>query len=316
MTHSDGFRVTVEGNVGRYGRPDNVFNLDFPRTLAMVNRLCSLHGLPHFTPGEQITNPNPSEHDIKHGLFDCWTGAVLSELHLTENYACGSMTEAQLTVDWLQTQSVSHIKRGKGGKTTASFGGGKNSRKKIDFYLKAPEMLVHTHGRTKAEILADPVYCYCLENGVLRAELKAKRLLLRDAGLRYLGDITMEKLESIFNDETEILRRTKVDAASIDLNELPPKVRATADSWLRGGDPKTFLSNGTLYRHAKILRDYGIDIMEPHDPTKPYQPITINVVHIRPIETAPDWYWPHQHKLRLVVNNDSQLDLWEDRKAA
>ncbi|SFZ77614.1 phage/plasmid replication domain-containing protein [Chitinimonas taiwanensis] len=316
VLHSDGYKVTLEGNIGRYGRPDNVFNFDFDRTIDLCNRLCALHGLPPFTPGQMAMAPNPSKHDLKHGLLFAWTGAVVSELHLTQNHECGSMAAAQAAIDWLNTQSMSHVKKGRGGPTTVSFGGGKNSRKKVDFYLKAPEMLAHPHGRKKTEILEDPVYQYCHQNGVLRAELKAKRLLLRDAGLRYLGDITMSKLEALYHDEIEILSRTKADVASIDLTTLPPKVRATADSWLRGGIPSTFLSRTTLWRHAKMLRDYGIDIMQPHDPSVPYQPITINVIQIKPIDRAPDWYWPHQHKLRLVVDNTNQLDLWADRQAA
>lgn len=315
ILHSDGFKVTLEGNVGRYGRPDNVFNYDFDRTIDLCNRFCTLHGLPPFSPGEQQVNPNPSEHDVKHGLFEYWTGAAISELHLTKNFACGGPDNAQAVIEWADTQSVSHIKKGRAGLTTVSFGTAK-SRKQLVLYLKAPEMLVHTHGRKKAEILSDPVYQYCHSQGVLRAELKARRLELRDAELRYLGDVTMTKLEALYERETEVLRRTKVDAASIDLNDLPAKVRATADSWLRGGQPKTFLSTATLYRHAKVLRDYGIDIMEPHDPSKPYQPITIKVIQIQPIAEAPDWYWPHQHKLRLVVDNTNQLDLWADRQAA
>lgn len=306
LLHSDGFKVSLEGNVGRFNRPDNVFNLDFEKTIAACNRFLAQHDLPPFTTGERIINPNPSEYDVEHGLFEVWTGATISEIHLTRNYLCGSYAAAESVISWLNTQSVSHIKKGRGGPTTVAFGSNGTGRKKMTFYLKAPEMLSHPHGRKRAEIKADPVYQYCQQNGLLRAELKAKRLLLRDAGLRYLGDITMPKLVRLYEMEMDILDRVKVDASSIDLSALPSAVRSTADSYLRGGKPRTYLSQATFYRHAKILRGYGLDITADLDRENSPQ-FRIEVVQIQIVEQAPEWYWPHQRQLRLIQGGQQAI---------
>lgn len=47
-----------------------------------------------FSAGEQMLNANVSAYDAQHGNFEIWTGATVSMLHLTENYATGSAGNA------------------------------------------------------------------------------------------------------------------------------------------------------------------------------------------------------------------------------
>lgn len=296
----DGFTVTLSGNVGRLDRPDNLFNLDFDATIQKCNEILASYGLPPFTAGEQVLNPNPSDYDVKHGLFEMWTGATVSMLHLTRNYSAGSPQNAQTVIDWLSTQSMSRIKRGKAGDTSVQWGG-KGGRKLLKAYLKALEMLIHRHGRKREEVQADPVYQYCHQTGVVRLELEAGRLLLRDNLLRYLGDITMSKLIQLFDNEvTPLLGRTKTDVTRMELEHLPPAVRMTASAYLRGENVQALLARTTFYRHAKTLRDYGLDIAEPL-PTLTKFSTVIRVVDLTPLTAAPDWYWNHQRRAALTA---------------
>jgi len=307
MLRSDGFRVDLSGNVGRLDRPDNLFNLQWDETLAKVNEFVGSHGLPPFSAGEQRMNDNVSEYDRKHGNLICWTGGTVSMIHLTENYVTGSAGNAQAFIDWIATQSKSHVKRGRAGESTVGFGSKGSSRSYLKFYIKADEMLAHAkaHGRTAAEIKADPVYQYCKENGVVRVELEARRLLLRDNQLRFIGDITMPKLEKLFRNEVDpLLTRTREDITRVDLDalDLAPGAKMTAAAYLRGEDVRASLSRATFFRYAKQLRDYGIDISTPLDNATKFTSL-IKVVEISPINTAPDWYWTHQFRMTAQAAN-------------
>ncbi|AKH37256.1 hypothetical protein AAW31_04665 [Nitrosomonas communis] len=65
------------------------------------------------------------------------------------------------------------------------------------------------------------------------------------------------------------------------LDSIPTRYRMTAAAWLAGEDLRTIMSNGTLYRHAKILREYGLDITEPCNVTK--FPTKVHVVELKPV---------------------------------
>jgi len=304
----DGAKVEFEGNVGRFCRPDNLFNLDFDATIQKVNEILATYGLPPFTAGDAFEKSLPSAHDIKHGLLIDWTGATVSEVHITRNYITGSPGNAQAAIDWLATQSVSHVKRTRAHDTTVSWGR-KAGRKYLKAYLKAPEMLVHRHGRHKEEIEKDPVYQFAQCHGILRFELEAKRLLLRDNHCRFLGEITMEKLVRLFEEEvTPLLGRVKEDISRMELEALPAAVRMTASAYLRGENVAALLSRRTFYRHLKVLRDYGLDISEPLPTLHKFSPV-INVVKIEPVASVPDWYWQHQRRMTLRA-------LPQDQKAA
>lgn len=307
IVRCDGAKVEFEGNVGRFARPDNLFNFDFDATIQKINEILAGHGLPPFTAGTRYQNPNPSKHDFKNGLISCWTGATVSELHITRNYVTGNAGNAKAAIDWLSTQSVARVKRGRAGETTATWGS-KSARKYLKAYLKADEMLVHRHGRTKPEIEQDPVYQYCLSHGILRFELEAKRLLLRDNHCRYLGEITMPKLIRLFDSEVDpLLSRVKTDVTRMELEHLPAPVRMTASAFLRGENVRALLSRATFFRHAKALRDYGLDISEPLPTLHTFSKV-INVVRVEPVQSAPDWYWNHQRTLSLrAVSTPQQI---------
>lgn len=298
MVKCDGFTVRLEGNVGRLDRADNLFNLDFQQTIAKCNEVLSRFRLPPFTPGERVVNMNPSSYDLQHGInLIHWTGATVTELHCTQNLGTGSPENADAFVRWLSTQSMSNVK-GRRTAPEASTWGSERGRFKLTAYIKHLEMLApgHMHGRSKSEISADPVYQFARENGIVRVELKAKRLMLRDAGLRFLGDITMEKVIQLYQDKVDpLIHRVREDITRLDIGGLPSKIRMTAACYLRGEDVRHLLSTATFYRHAKALREYGIDIYEPLAKFDKLNQV-IKVIEVSPVE-CPSWYWEHQDHL-------------------
>ena len=53
----DGETVWFDGNVSKFGRPDNVFGYTFSQCLQIINGILSRYGLPPFTEGNKfITN--------------------------------------------------------------------------------------------------------------------------------------------------------------------------------------------------------------------------------------------------------------------
>jgi hypothetical protein len=114
----------------------------------------------------------------------------------------------------------------------------------------------------------------------------------------------MEKLTNLFDQYVDpLVNRVREDVTTMDLMALPSTVRATAAAWLKGVDVRTLLSRATYFRHAKTLREYGMDISEPLGNVKPFTTI-IKVIEVRPVTAAPDWYWQHQRALSLKAAGD------------
>lgn len=276
---SDGKRISLSGNVGRFHRPENVFNLGWTDTLAKANEVMQSLNLPSFSVGVCAPTTSTTVSRIKRGRSLHWTGATVQCLHLTKNYLCGSHEDALSVINWLDSQSVKRMKRGRLGLTTVVFGDPKYIQ--VEFYLKGVELLAHK----KTGNL--PIAQWCKDVGMLRAEVKIAADALRDFNLRYVGEVTMSKIIKLFADRTEILNRVRPEIEEFDASLLPKHVRLTAEAWLKGLAVQNSLSRSTFFRQAKILREYGIDIATPRNiETFPVRVRTINIQAAQ----LPDWY--------------------------
>ena len=141
------------------------------------------------------------------------------------------------------------------------------------------------HGGDK-ELIA-----YCTDNGVVRVELELKRRELDELGLRDFGDVSQEKLEAVFHEHMEPFRRADCSHDPDLIHSLPVRVRAIAMAWLAGQDVRICCSQATLYRHAKVLREYGLDILEPRNVER--FPVKVQVIDLVPL-AVPDWYLKKQ----------------------
>ena len=128
---------------------------------------------------------------------------------------------------------------------------------------------------------------YCNDNGVVRVELELKRRELEEMGLRDFGDIDQEKLEAAFHERMEPFRRVDCSHDPDLIAALPMRSRALAAAWLAGQDLRLCCSERTLYRHAKVLREYGIDILEVRNVER--FPVKVQVIDLVPL-SVPEWY--------------------------
>nr|WP_314898798.1 phage/plasmid replication protein [uncultured Deefgea sp.] len=328
---SDGQTMNIDGNVGRWNRPDNLFNLDLPATIAACNEFIAPYGLPPFDGGKYVTKSayyDPindayfpemelTAYEKKHNLGYFYTGAVLDEVHCTRNYVTGSPTQLEATISWLAMQSKNRVKT-KPHTNGVGWGSKGTGRIYLKAYGKAREMLDNCkhHGRTKEEVLADPVYQFCLKNGVLRFEAEIGHKTLAENHCRYLAEATMEKLNALFEKEVDyILNRVRDDITALDINslDLPNSVKGYALAYLSGIDVRAqLLGTGiekhktAFYRAARKLKEFGIDLNEPIKGAKTISTI-IKVVEIKPLDDAPSWYWNHQSKLSAIAANESAL---------
>jgi len=307
---SDGTLVQLKGNPGRFGRSDNVFNRDWDGTLAVCNQLLNSQGLPAFDVGEPYASSEliydldgnlASRPEFKGYMVSPeegagHEGARVWSIHVTRNFIAGSDANALAVIGWLDSQSVARVKKQRFGKSTVVWGHLRYCQ--VEAYLKADEMLAHCKGEIEREQMRqNPVYQWCRENGVVRVEVKAAKDCLRDMGLTWAGEWTMNKVIQLFEARTELLHRVKTDIEEFDPATLPSRVALTAEAWLRGADVRRSMSKVTFWRHAKVLREYGIDIAEPRNVFS--MPVRIKTIELQSA-VAPDWYWEQSLRRRVA----------------
>ena len=297
--------VSLAGNPGRWSRPDNLFNADLDGTIAAANHIMHLKDLPGFEGGEPIATSRLQRILLPRGLTwatggDMKTvdyvipnddgtfrqGARVWSIHVTRNYCTGSEADAQAVLNWLDGQSVARVKKKRFGRSTVTWGNLNYCQ--VEAYLKAEEMMDHCKGPIERELMRQsPAYQWALKNGVVRVEVKAAKDYLRDRELTYLGAWDMSKVIQLFEERTEVLHRVKCDIEELDPAMLPSRVANTAAAWLAGCDVKRTMSRPTFFRHAKVLRDYGIDISEPRNIQT--MPVKIKTIEMS-AASMPDWY--------------------------
>jgi len=259
----DGGSVYLSGNVGRLGREDNLFNHGWVRTLALANRVVLGEGLPVFGSAESD------------GQGD---GARLHRIDLTSNFATGNDGQARALIRWLAGRAVHRVKRGLNSDESVWWA---NTRYMFKAYRKGVELEAHGLARSH------PSVQWCHDNGVVRVEVELKRRYLGELGLSEVGLVTQEKLEQVYHDETAVLRTVDRSDEPDLIDSLPKRCRLVVDAWLKGVDLASTMSRATLFRHARVCREYGINILEPRNVVS--FPTRVRVIELRPCE-VPDWY--------------------------
>lgn len=272
----DGNTVKFDGNVSRFGRPDNVFGYDLEQCIEIVNSILADLGLPPFTKGEKFYRHVRTEHGMV--LKSAWSGAHLSRIDLTANFETGSLSNARAYLEWLATQQGSaRIKVGTHGDgETVDWGRG-SRRLYAKAYLKSDEL--RRHGG--ALELID----HCEVVGLVRFELTVKATQLHSMGCNYLGGLDMDQLELLFEERKAVL--TRAEHTHDDMQDLPNALRRTARDWLAGDDLERRMSLRTFQRHRRELLSYGIDIAVRRNVID-FKP-RVRTIEVRPAR-VPSWY--------------------------
>lgn len=264
----------VSGNVGRFGRPDNLFNLGWSATLEKASRILAGAALPSLSNGTR----RPPDFATGQNERRTWEGrgAIVSRIDLTCNFAAGSDAQARAVIRWLQGQSIRRLKRGFSGDESVWWS---NTRMMLKAYRKGPEMKAHGGDPELIE--------WANDNGIVRVEVELKKRELDERGLRDLSDITQDKLEAVFHECMEPFKRVDSSDEPDILAAIPARSRAYAAAWLAGQDVRLLCSQATLYRHARVLREYGLDVLEPRNIER--FPVKVRVIDLVPC-TVPEWY--------------------------
>ena len=93
----DGRRVELSGNVGRFGRTDNLFGVKVLETVEIANTILAAVGLPPFTDFERSTWLSRSD------TYQT-RSAVITRVDLTANFAAGSRDAAFRVLHWMSGQ--------------------------------------------------------------------------------------------------------------------------------------------------------------------------------------------------------------------
>lgn len=275
----DGRRVELSGNVGRFGRPDNVFGLPVLETIDRANEILAALGLPPFSC--TVRNAPYARTDS----FAKGQNAVITRVDLTANFASGSREAAFRVLHWMSGQGTAR----NSGKNPRNYGNGitwnEGSKRHYEkLYFKADELGPH---------VSPEVRNYCEQNGLLRYEVSLKARELADRGLQsMMGWLPVEKegtkMENvIYGHFAQVLTRNQVTVT--ECQKIPGKLGLIARSYLNGENPYEALEAGisTRRRWRQQLLRYGLDIAQPIDVTR--MNTRIRVIDLQPV-SAPAWY--------------------------
>lgn len=259
----DGTRIVFEGNIGRYGRPDNVFGYSVLECIQKASDFLETFCLPRFTQLERNVVSARTNGFIA-------TGAVITRVDLTKNYAAGSHERAARVAHYMGGQAfAAPSSSGKGLPKTYANGVSWNEGSKfwyMKLYLKGMELGAHVVTEIKD---------WCVNSGILRHEISLKSRYLKQYGLQDLRawtfgwkaeDETMENI--IYGKFSGVLDRNTVQTNPFE--GIPTKLRRIALDWRDGSDiwADSFYSIRSKQMWRKALLPYGIDIKVPCNVTR------------------------------------------------
>lgn len=276
---SDGLRVSLEGNIGRFNRADNLFGYTVADCVRLANQLLASYGLPPFTDSPPMMMGRKGAED---GGFQA-VGAVVTRVDLTCNWCSGSAGNVE--------QFIRHLQGFKSGrqeprsyKTTGVAWGEGSKYWYAKVYDKAGEYFRQC-GK-KARAFDGDLFGYMCDQGIARHEIELKSRYLKQNNLWRISQwgVGMEdRIYSLFTDV--ITGATHVDS----FLEIPGRAGELAVAWRDGADLKKRLSTATYYRYRKELLKYNIDIAVPSNITRLNSRIAVEVITLS-AAVAPDWY--------------------------
>lgn len=145
---------------------------------------------------------------------------------------------------------------------------GEGSRRwSLTMYAKGPELGIKAHALPLC--LAEHPQLPGYADGLLRQELRIQSLELVNLGLEYISAWSGDTVARVFGDKLESLEISEGNMAdSLDIQGLPPRLRAPYLAWKAGHDVRALYSRTRFYVYRRELLNRGIDIAvrQPGDP--------------------------------------------------
>lgn len=272
LIKSEGGRVTLSGNVGRFGRPDNVFGYSVHDCVRIANVILKSLGLPPFTWGG-ARGSNVIGVRMK-------VDAVLTRIDLTRNYVAGSPEKLSRLLHYM---GGIHL-RNKGGKsydTGVTWGEGSKY-----WYAKLYDKLADLlKGRGKLHVGIDLVE-WVKASGLARFEVSLKSRFLSQNGMQSVGFWEGDMSNVVYDERfAGVLSQMTVNVDQFE--EIPGRLGEIAIAWRNGVDMRERLPKTSFYRFRKQLKAYGIDISERCNVSR--LPLRVEVIQLSEAR-RPDWY--------------------------
>lgn len=293
---SDGYRVSISGNVGRFGRADNLFGYSVAECVQIASKLAAVFGLPPFTDSAprpivaKLAALPSAEYPVArmaaytkaagHEGFAA-TGAVITRVDLTCNFSAGTSQGCTQLMRYLAGFKMRQHPPRSYYDSGVSWGE-KSKYWYAKIYDKASDYIRH---RSADHTLHDArLYQFIKESGTGRLEVELKSRYLRQNNLWRITQWDNEmqaKVYALFTDP--INGEVNVDS----FLEIPGRAGELALAWRDGADLKKRLSKNTYYKYRRELLGYNIDIAVVSNIER--LKTKINVVNLSPL-LMPDWY--------------------------
>lgn len=274
---SDGNRVTLEGNIGRFNRADNLFGYTVAECIQLANLLVAKFGLPPFTDAKPMMLVSKGGED---GGYQA-VAAVITRVDLTCNWATGSAGNVEQFVRYLQGFKSGRQEPTNYKGTGVAWGvGSKYWYAKV--YDKAAEYVRQCGKNSKVH--DEQLFEYMRLAGIARHEIELKSRYLKQNNLwriSHWGLGMEQRIYALFDDV--IQGQSHVDS----FLEIEGRAGELAVAWRDGADLKKRLSTATYYRYRKQLLKYNIDIAIPSNVRR--LEARVQVITLSPA-VVPFWY--------------------------
>ena len=232
---ADGYGLLISGNPTKYFQGHNVWGLDsWVVVTDFLSSVCERLGVGR------------------------WHIVGMSRLDITHSYVLPTELDVQAALQALSNTTAERWGRPVVKAGTVYYGHPKRAR--LVVYSKAPEFRRHNRASAFSAVELPPI---------LRLELRLGRNWFDEN--RWYDLASDEFRLSRWREMVDRIRISELE--SLDISAMPRRCQKVYGLWVAGVDLAQIYSRSSLYRYAAELREFGIDIWAPYEPSK--------VVHLR-----------------------------------
>lgn len=260
-------RFSLDGNLGRVGRSDNLFGWDVLRSAGLGMRLLERHGL----------------------IFE--TSPTVSRLDLTRNFVFDSAVDMSTYIRWVSGFRVGRAEP----RPYATGCAWVTDNWSFKFYDKNADLRRH-----KKTAMADRLES---ESGFyLRAEATLRRTKLMLLGVNVLDDCEDLNISEVLDSFLSPFAAGARPVVSDFLLDLKPRVATALLAWRDGYDFAGAVRDGRMsksafYRLRADIKQLGYDIAYPAVDLR--FPVSVREIAPR-LASVPDWYEKQSSSLGMV----------------